>query len=126
MRTDRQLWQLLDGELPEAEAARLRAEAAGDAEFAARISALASVKRGILAGTPPVPPGFSRRIEALASRGGPAPAVDLDEIRRFLRRSLVAAAILGAIGLAYLAAELGPKLLAPPPLQAKDPLLGGR
>jgi len=126
MRTDRQIWQLLDGDLTDAEAARLRAEAADDATLAARIAALEEIKRGILAGTPPVPPGFARRIEALALLGGPAPSIDLAEARRFLRRSLVAAAILGALGLAYLAASVGPRLFTPPPLHAQDPLLGGR
>ncbi len=126
MRTDRLLWQLLDGDLPDAEAARLRAEAATDPVLASRIAALAELKRGILAGTPPVPPGFSRRIEALARLGGPAPSVDLAEMRRFLRRALVAAAILGAVGLAYLAAAVVPRLLTPPPLHAQDSLLGGR
>jgi len=50
-----------------------------------------------------------------------APILDLREAHRMLRRALVAAAILAAVGLGLLAARVVPDLLESAPIQASPP-----
>lgn len=123
--TDAQLWRFLDGELPEAEASRIESAAAGDAVLASRIEELREVGRGVLGGLPRAPSGFAAKVVASAQLRGARPPAELLEMRRFARRVLVAAAILAAVGLAYLAVDVVPdmfdRLVA-----GSDPLLDQR
>jgi len=121
------LWRHVDGELPPAEVAEIEAAAGADPALARRIEEMRLIKRAVLRGAPEPSAGFADRVVARALQPEPrgAALVDLQEARRFLRRALVAAAILAALGLTYLAVEVVPSLLQPPQLHA-DPLLGGR
>jgi len=119
MHTDEQLWKLVDGELPAAEAEAVEQAARTDAALQSRIDRMRTIKREVTAGAPAPPPDFADRVVALAAR----PVFDLAEARRVLRRALVAAAILAALGIAYFAVEVGPDLVGPSNLQA-NPLLG--
>lgn len=109
---DRTLWRRLDGEMPEAEAQALDAEAARDPGLARRIAELRDVSAAARRGVPRPPPDFAARVVARALKGPDAPALDLDDARRFLRRVVMAAALLAALGLAYLAAEVLPKVIS--------------
>ncbi|MHC4548341.1 MAG: hypothetical protein ACYTEZ_06140 [Planctomycetota bacterium] len=122
MHDDATLWKLLDGELPAAEAEAIEAAAATDATLRQRLEQLKTMKRAVLEGAPKPPPNFAARTTARATRLEPAPVIDLGDARRFLRRALVAAAVLAAVGLTILAVEVVPEVLRPEPMQA-DPLL---
>lgn len=117
---DRTLWRRLDGELPEAEAQALDAAAARDPGLARRMAELSEISVAARRGVPRPPPDFAARVVARAMAGPVAPVLDLDDARRFLRRVVVAAAVLAALGLAYLAAEVLPKVIEAPLLA--DPL----
>ena len=123
--TDAQLWRFLDGELPEAEAARIEQAATADATLAERLDALREIATGVLAGAPRPPSGFASKVVASAQLRGARPPAELLEMRRFARRVLAAAAILAALGLAYLAVDFVPdmfdRLVA-----GSDPLLDQR
>lgn len=121
MYDDRTLWRRLDGEMPEAEARQLDDAAAKDIGLARRIAELKEISTAARGGVPRPPPDFAARVAARALRGPVAPVLELDEARRFLRRVVVAAAILAALGLTYLAAEVLPKVIEAPQLLA-DPL----
>jgi len=123
MHTDRELWRFLDKEMEPADALALEAAAEKDPALARRLDELAMLGHQVAAGAPAPPAGFAGRVAALAGRT-PAPLLDLDDARRFMKRALIAAAVLGAVGLAYLAFGLLPDLLAPDPMTA-NPLLGG-
>ena len=124
MHTDRELWRYLDEELAPADARALEVTAGKDPGLARRLDELRTMGREVAAGAPPPPAGFSKRVVAALTGHPSAPPLDLDEARRFLKRALVAAVILGAVGLAYIAFGLLPDLLAPDPMTA-NPLLGG-
>jgi anti-sigma factor RsiW len=115
---DDTLWRYVYGESPPDEAARIEDDARTDAALARRIEDLRVVRHELLAGAPELPDDFPDRVVAAALERPVATLVDLAEARRFLRRALVAAALLGAIGLTYLAVEVLPDLLAPSALQA--------
>jgi anti-sigma factor RsiW len=121
MYDDRTIWRHLDGELPEAEARAFEAAAAKDPALARRIAELREVSAAVRGGVPKPPPDFAAKVVARAMAGPIAPVLPLDEARRFLRRVVVAAAILAAAGVAYLAAEILPKVLETP-LWADNPL----
>ena len=118
MFSDTQLWKYVDGEAN----GDVERAAREDASLQARIDQMRAIKAEIVGGAPAPSAGFADRVVALA---GQPPVFDLAEARRILKRALVAAAVLAAIGLAYLAVEVGPELLAPSRLQA-NPLLGGK
>ena len=90
--TDAHLWRFVDGELAPADAAAVEQAASTD-------SAIATARL----------------------RGAPAPA-EILEMRQFVRRILIAAAIVAAVGLTYMAVDVVPdlvdRLVAEP-----DPLL---
>jgi len=114
MYDDRTIWRHLDGELPEAEARALDAAAARDPALGRRMAELSEVAAAVRGGVPKPPPDFAARVVARALLGPVAPVLQLDEARRFLRRVVIAAAVLAAFGLAYLAVEVLPKVLETP------------
>jgi len=127
------LWRYLDGECAADEAARLEAAAAADPALARRIEDLRAVRdevrEELFAGAPRLPEEFPDRVVEAARALPRGDVIDLAEARRFLKRALVAAALLGAIGLTYLAVEVLPDLFGLPTLQARpqpDPWLLGR
>lgn len=122
MYDDRTIWRHLDGELPEGEARAFEDALAKDAALARRMAELREVSAAVRGGVPKPPPDFAAKVVARAMAGPLAPVLPLDEARRFLRRVVVAAAILAAAGVAYLAAEVLPKVIGTPLLA--DPLLG--
>lgn len=121
MYDDRTLWKRIDGELPEAETRALDSAAARDEALGRRIEELRDLAAAVRGGVPRPPPDFAARTVALALKGPVAPVLDLHEARRFLRRIAIAAAVLAAVGLAYLAWDVLPKVLDAP-LYAQDPL----
>ena len=123
MYSDEQLWKFVDGEASEAEARAIAESAASDPALELRIEQLRAVKREVLAGAPEPPPGFPGRVAALAMRRTQASILDLEDARRFLKGALVAAAVLAAVGLAFLAFEVLPGWIEPPPIAADNPLL---
>ncbi|MHC4223228.1 MAG: hypothetical protein ACYSUN_04490 [Planctomycetota bacterium] len=123
MYNDEQLWKFLDGEASDAEARAIAESAAADPALERRIEQLRAVKREVLAGAPEPPPGFPGRVAALATQGTQASILDMEDARRFLKGALVAAAILAAVGLAFLAFEVLPGWIEPPPISAHNPLL---
>jgi anti-sigma factor RsiW len=127
MHSERELWKYLDGEMSAAEAEAIAAAAQSDEALRGRIDELRAIKAEVLAGAPEPAPDFAERVAAMAATAvqSLAPVLDLDEARRYLRRVLVAAAILGAVGMAYLCLGWLPDLLEPPRIQA-NPLLGGK
>ncbi len=121
MYDDRTIWRRLDGELPAAEAEALDEAAARDPALKIRMAELRERAAAVRGGVPKPPPDFAARVVDRALAGPEAPVLALDDARRFLQRVVVAAAILGAIGLYYLATEVLPVIVTP--LQA-DPLMG--
>lgn len=122
MYDDRTIWKRLDGELPEAEAHALDEAAARDPALERRIAELREMSAAMRGGVPKPPPDFAARVVAKALAGPETPVFPLEEARRFLHRVVIAAAILAAVGLAYLAIEIIPKVLDKPILA--EPLLG--
>jgi len=122
--TDSHLWRYLDGELPAAEAEAIERGAQQDGALAARLDELRSLSEAVRDGVPTPPPGFANRTVATAQLRGATPrSAEVLELRRFVRRVLVAAALLAALGLGYLVVDVVPDILANR-LQAKpDPLL---
>ena len=123
MHSEEKLWQFVEGELPSVQAAEIEEQAAGDDVLRERIETIRMIKKELIAGAPRPPEGFPARMATLAARLPTTPVVHLEEARRFLRRALVAAAILAALGLAYLAIEVLPQAIGPDPIRA-DSLLG--
>ena len=123
--TEAQLWRFIDGELPEAEASRIESAAAADEALAGRIDTLREIGSSVLDGALRPPSGFASKVVASAQLRGARPPAELLEMRRFARRVLAAAAILAAVGLAYLAIDFVPdvfdRLVA-----GSDPLLDQR
>jgi len=123
MTDDRTLQRYLDGELPAAEAGALERDAQREPALAARLDELRLLGDAVRDGAPAPPPGFANRIAAAARlRGASPPPAEVLDLRRFARRALVAAALLAALGLSYLALDVVPDIVTK--LQAKpDPLL---
>jgi hypothetical protein len=119
---DEMLWKHVEGDLAPAEAARVEEAAASDAALRLRLDEIRVVREEILGGAPRPPDGFAARVAARAVWRRGAPAFDMDEARRFLRRALVAASLLAALGVAYLAVEVLPAVFGPAPMEAA-PLL---
>ena len=124
MHSDERLWHFVDGELPPAEAAAIETEAETDDLLRQRIREFRSIKREVLAGAPQPPPDFADRVAHLAAGREPAPLIDLDEARGLLKRALVAAALAAAVGMGYLAFEILPKMMEPPPIHAAPDVFG--
>ncbi len=126
MHSEQELWRYLDGEMSAAEAEAIEAAVQGDEALRGRIDELRAIKAEVLAGAPEPAPDFAARVAAMAATAVQSltPVVDLDEVRRYLRRVLVAAAILGAVGMTYLFLGWLPELLEPSGIEA-NPLLGG-
>jgi anti-sigma factor RsiW len=122
MYDDRTIWRHLDGALPEAEARAFEDALAKDPALGRRIAELREVSAAVREGVPKPPPDFAARVVARAMAGPIAPVLQLDEARRFLRRVVVAAAVLAAAGVAYLAIEIVPIVIEKPLLA--EPLLG--
>lgn len=118
MHDDTILWKLLDGELPPSEAAAIEADGARDSALRRRLDDLRTIKESILAGAPRPPAGFAARVAARAAARPPTPVIDLEEARRFLRRALVAAAVLAALGITYVALRVVPAIFEPPDILA--------
>ncbi|MHC4931043.1 MAG: anti-sigma factor, partial [Planctomycetota bacterium] len=108
MYSDEQLWKFLDGEASDAEARAIAESAAADPALERRLEQLRAVKREVLAGAPEPPPDFPERVAAQATRRTRDSILDLEEARRFLKGALVAAAVLAAVGIAFLAFEVLP------------------
>ena len=125
MHSEQELWKYLDGELEAAQAAAIEQSAREDEALGRRLDEMRILKSEVVAGAPQPPADFPARVAILAARGFPAPVLDIEDARRFLRKTLVAAALLGAVGLAYLAFGWLPEFLEPSPMQA-NPLLGGK
>lgn len=121
MYDDRTIWKRLDGELPAAEAAALDDAAAHDPALGRRMAEFRDVAASARGGVPKPPPDFAARTVARALAGPSTPVLALDEARRFLRQVVVAAAVLAALGLAYLVAEVLPRIVETP-LWADNPL----
>jgi len=111
MYDDRTIWRHLDGEMPEAEARAFEEARGKDTALARRMAELSEVSAAVRGGVPKPPPDFAARVVARAMAGPVAPVFPLDEARRFLRRVIVAAAILAAVGATYLAIKVVPSLV---------------
>ena len=123
MYDDAILWKLVDRELPPTEAEAIRAAAAKDPALKRRIDDIEAAKAGVLAGAPRPPRDFAARVAARASTLDPTPVLDLEDARRFLRRALVAAALLAALGLGAIAFDVVPDLLREPLQAQPNPFL---
>ena len=127
--SDADLWRYLDGELDAPAAEALERAAAADAELADRLDSLRLMSASILDDAPTAPEGFANRIAAqaqLQSMSAPAPSEDWVDLQRFVRRALIAAAIMAALGLGYLALEVVPDLVSPEISASPDALLEPR
>jgi len=120
--SESRLWRYLDGELPAPEAERIEHAAAADAALAARLDEMRLIGEAVRDGAPSAPAGFATRVAASARLRGAGPReAEILDLRRFTRRLLVAAALLAAIGIGYLAFEVVPDLM-PQRIQASpDP-----
>jgi anti-sigma factor RsiW len=123
MLSEEMLWKYVEGELAPVQAGEIEELERTDETVRRRLDDIRAVRQEMLAGAPTPPDDFPDRVALLAARLPKAPVIHLDEVRRFLRKALVAAAILAAVGLAYLAFEVAPDWLEPAPMQA-SPLLG--
>ena len=118
--SDQRLWAYLDGEASADEGAAIETAAAENAALAAQLAEMRILKDEVLVGAPMPPADFADRVVAVAKKYA-APILDLREAHRMLRRALVAAAILAAVGMGLLAARIVPELLEPAPIQASPP-----
>jgi anti-sigma factor RsiW len=123
MLSEEMLWKYVEGELAPVQAGEIEELERTDEVVRRRLADIRTIRQEWLADAPQPPDGFPDRVALLATRLPKAPVIHLDEVRRFLRKALVAAAILAAVGLAYLAFEVAPDWLEPAPMQA-SPLLG--
>jgi len=121
--SEEMLWKYVEGELTPVQASEIEELESQDEAIRRRLADIRAIRDELLAGAPTPPDGFPERMAVLAERLPKAPVIHLDEARRFLRKALVAASILAALGLTYLAFEVAPDWLEPPPMQA-SPLLG--
>ncbi len=112
------IWLYVDGELPPADADAIEAQAARDPVLQERIDEARLIRAAVLEGAPHPSHGFAAKVAARAQLRAPQPKQQILqptqqvlEMRRFLRRVLVAAAILAAVGIAYMAIEVVPDLV---------------
>jgi anti-sigma factor RsiW len=123
MYDDATLWKLLDGELHAGQAEAIEAAAAADPGLRRRLEEFRAQKEAVLAGAPRPSPGFAAKVVARAAGLAPAPVLDLEDARRLLRRALIAALVLAAVGLAVFSVEVLPTAFEP--IHADNPLLRG-
>ncbi|MHC4937402.1 MAG: anti-sigma factor [Planctomycetota bacterium] len=122
--TDSHLWRYLDGLLPPPDAEAIEREARDDERLAARIDELRLIGETVREGAPAPPPGFAKRVAATAQLRGATPrSAEVLDLRRFVRRVLVAAAVLAALGIGYLAVEVVPDIVANQVSAKTDPLM---
>ena len=110
-RSQSDIWLYIDGELPPADADAIEAQAASDPVLRNRIDEARLMRAAVLEGAPRPSAGFAAKVTARAQLRGAQPSEQVLEMRRFLRRVLVAAAILAAVGIAYMAIEVVPDLV---------------
>ncbi len=123
--TDSQLWRYLDGVLPAADAESIEHAANQDATLAARLDDLRLIGEAVRDGAPSAPPGFANRVAATAQLRGASPrSAEILDLRRFVRRALIAAALLAALGLGYIVVEVVPDIVANRISAHTDPLMG--
>jgi anti-sigma factor RsiW len=123
--TDSQLWRYLDGVLPAADAESIEHAANQDATLAARLDELRLIGEAVRDGAPTAPPGFANRVAATAQLRGASPrSAEILDLRRFVRRALIAAALLAALGLGYIVVEVVPDIVANRISAKTDPLMG--
>ncbi len=123
--TDSQLWRYLDGVLPAADAESIEHAANQDATLAARLDELRLIGEAVRDGAPAAPPGFANRVAATAQLRGASPrSAEILDLRRFVRRALIAAALLAALGLGYIVVEVVPDIVANRLSAKTDPLMG--
>jgi len=123
--TDSQLWRYLDGVLPAADAESIEHAANRDATLAARLDELRLIGEAVRDGAPTAPPGFANRVAATAQLRGASPrSAEILDLRRFVRRALIAAALLAALGLGYIVVEVVPDIVANRLSARTDPLMG--
>jgi len=123
--TDSQLWRYLDGVLPAADAESIEHAANQDATLAARLDELRLIGEAVRDGAPTAPPGFANRVAATAQLRGASPrSAEILDLRRFVRRALIAAALLAALGLGYIVVEVVPDIVANRLSAKTDPLMG--
>jgi anti-sigma factor RsiW len=125
--TDAQLWCYLDGEMAATDAEALERAVALNAADSERLDELRLISDTILDGAPTPPAGFGARVAAASQLQGSTPrSVELLDLQRFVRRALIAAALLAAVGLGYLAFEVLPDLVSSEIHAGSDPLLEPR
>ena len=106
-----EVWRYVDGEMSAADAAALEADAAEDPALRALIDEARLIREAVLEGAPRPSAGFAGKVVARAQLQGVQPGAQVLELRRFLRRVLVAAAVMAAVGIAYMAIEVVPDLV---------------
>jgi len=111
IRSQADIWRYVDGELPPADADAIEAQAAHDPVLQKRIDEARLMRAAVLEGAPRPSNGFAAKVAARAQLRAAQPTQQVLEMRRFLRRVLVAAAILAAVGIAYMAIEVVPDLV---------------
>jgi hypothetical protein len=111
--------------LPAADAESIEHAANQDATLAARLDELRLIGEAVRDGAPTAPPGFANRVAATAQLRGASPrSAEILDLRRFVRRALVAAALLAALGLGYIVVEVVPDIVANRISAKTDPLMG--
>ena len=125
--SDSQLWRYLDGAMAPDDAEQLEREAQAAPVLAERLDDLRLIGQAIRDGVPAAPTGFATRVAATAQLRGASPrSAEVVDLRRFVRRALIAAAVLAAFGLGYIAVEVVPEIMASHLRAASDPLLEPR
>ena len=108
---DIEFWRYIDGELSPADEEAMETAAAADTALRQRIEDARQVGAAVLEGAPRPSPGFAAKAVARVRMPGVQPPAQVLEMRRFVRRVLVAAALLAAVGVAYMAIEVVPDLV---------------
>jgi len=125
--SDPELWLYLDGEMAPADIDALERDVALNAALSDRLDELRLIADTVLDGAPTPPAGFGARIAAAALLQGSTPrSAEFLDLQRFVRRALIAAALLAAVGLSYLVVEVLPDLLTTEIYAGSDPLLEPR
>ena len=106
-----EVWRYVDGEMSPAESEATEARAAKDPALQALIDEARLIRSAVLEGAPRPSAGFAAKVAARAQLRGVQPSAQVLELRRFLQRTLVAAAVLAALGVAYMAIEVVPDLV---------------
>ena len=125
--SDPKLWLYLDGEMAEADAEALEHDVALSAALSDRLDELRLIADAVLDGAPTPPAGFGARVAAASQLQGSTPrSAEILDLQRLVRRMLIAAALLAAVGLSYLAFEVLPDLVSSEIHAGSDPLLEPR